>query len=1544
MSEIVKDGKLKSVDEKSQLFIIKDGKDIGYETEQRLVTDIDKLDIKVKESGFKDVRVTRLDDLYVSYIELLYEKDGEIRAGVPGQYLGDPLNLNDVYLKVYYLSDSGINFSRIYNVSVGTYRLCYRRGSSYYSCDRQDIVTDSSNYVEYSFNYNGQLETVRYELFSIKKFLSAEVYNWPTVQYTDTSINFSELKLKLTFQNLDETLNPVEEEKIIDFSTDKVDYITCSTNKTTWNATSTSQNIEITCTYLNDDEYDYDSTIINISYTNENIIVKCIDSIIEATLEIKETNKEQYFLSLPNLKCTKLVVLYNNGTSRALNATQRNKVSLYVPFTSQLHESNSGLDKYILNENNEFIKVSPDTVLTSGYTKEWHTVADTLFAKETIIISYSEKDAENYDHYVSYSSTTYSWGVLAEIASASVKNPIPNQYERTAFITNKGQQATYEVTYNNYYSIINNINYSDGNITIPKYDEDHYYYDTTSNRWNYYSSDSSVSINVTIQYRDINGQSIQVEAPVTIIKKAVESILNTNDRLSFKANSDVDLTAVKVQLNYNNGETEISNVTSIKKQGTQDIILKYDRFEDSTNLFVTEKKVKYDICYNGFSIEKDFSLTRDYIGIQAINFNNEDFEFSDEEHFQNRNVNLNNLNKVYIYFSDESKYIIEFSEDENKLSVLSNNKITLYKSIWGGQLEQVNYFIFIGRYKTAEKTIKFTIKIDSFKVSLKNKNILLYQGKSIEDSLKNDFNYTIYMLTGDGDITQERTIYNFDELSDYNAVITCTYDGISNDPPYLWPLDNRNVNEKFVNREITFKCVPFGIGDFDISITVEFPFYRVVDKIEIKSSASGTYSSEYITSSMKIKGRPIDYSSSDMGEFHRITFTNGFKLEDIESPTFLKNFVFEDGLTKDTPTWPISGIYHISYDENEVGTRTPYATVTCTNMVSLANRIEAVQINNSRIAGQTILLSDFDINVYGLCNEEVIPLVQDNLSISDNASSSTDESKDVRISYTDPNFADIKVSTVKTFNLTAKNCTINYEVYLNGYEEVLKNVIVAGNTSYTPSVDNITFAFRIDTKREYTISSNSIYSFSELIAYDKDTGQQLDVAVKYDTSTRLMTLPAELDKNLLIKINMSSSYVTDGYGHAYTYNSIGEMTSVQSMYGAQGTYRIPSQITTIPYGYFSGLTSLKHLIIGDNVIRIKDSAFFGCTQLSQITFECRTKTITIGRNSFKDCTSLNTLDFSACGDIRQWFVIGTPDDNPTNGNVVRNTWENCKLRYIKIKRESFTDILRVYYLDNSAGSIYKWTTARCPGYFHIRVSSSDVSFDRVIERFFGASDFRNSIGYSMSSATELEKEEMSAIQFPTKMAVRLKSVPTSAPTLTSIDGTPGNNIGLYISSIPNTFDMYYGTYTKSDTYDVIRYDGTHTTVAGSYDISKACAVAVRSDINLNIWVVCYGFRHWSDYTYNQFITGTANNAFTTNGRVGSEFVSVEDNSIGTHFGNWNNSAYVNDCIYPNIKLSSSILTEGDVDAVLGSTDSNVKHRYNSNLFGTYLDFMIPIYN
>ena len=72
----------------------------------------------------------------------------------------------------------------------------------------------------------------------------------------------------------------------------------------------------------------------------------------------------------------------------------------------------------------------------------------------------------------------------------------------------------------------------------------------------------------------------------------------------------------------------------------------------------------------------------------------------------------------------------------------------------------------------------------------------------------------------------------------------------------------------------------------------------------------------------------------------------------------------------------------------------------------------------------------------------------------------------------------------------------------------------------------------------------------------------------------------------------------------------------------------PDFLDEIPYGTFSGCTSLKTVLLPPMLDRIDNNAFSGCTSLDNIAFPNKLKVINYG--AFQDCRSLSSVNLSDC--------------------------------------------------------------------------------------------------------------------------------------------------------------------------------------------------------------------------------------------------------------------------------------------------------------------------
>ena len=119
------------------------------------------------------------------------------------------------------------------------------------------------------------------------------------------------------------------------------------------------------------------------------------------------------------------------------------------------------------------------------------------------------------------------------------------------------------------------------------------------------------------------------------------------------------------------------------------------------------------------------------------------------------------------------------------------------------------------------------------------------------------------------------------------------------------------------------------------------------------------------------------------------------------------------------------------------------------------------------------------------------------------------------------------------------------------------------------------------------------------------------------------------------------------------------------------------------------------------------------------------------------------------------------------------------------------------------------------------------------------------------------------------------------------------------------------------------------------DFRESCGIYLTSQGAHEMWVESLGLGY-PDFNYDPMITFYSNYRFTTNG--GDDVIHEDDSIlIGNGFDNWNMMSYVNDVLYPNIKLGEDSLSDKDFDESTGS------HELDKTS-GTLIDLMIPIYN
>ena len=1565
----------KSTDNTAQLFEIKNGLSISEEQTDELqgshITDVDELSIWVDTGGFTDVRVERLENLEIDSVEVYYRtlnsnnETVEVE-GIPGQLIGKSLKLPDTFFRVHYFSDSNVTRTKDFDIdpnNLSNFKLRRRSESSFIS--DLNIKSDTCE-IEATF-VDGRTSVAKKVIYPVTvspEFTGIVGADWGNVtQYTSTLRDPSKLVLSLSFSDGSIIRVPynTEDPRFV-MSMDRDYWVVDNIRKF---ETGSIMPCIITCTYKNTaNGYKYediskeywcslpcgsDGDLVQIKRIShiKNVIISKVDSSI---------NKE-YYGGVPNWKVDSLTVVYNNGEEKDIDSNSEDFPSV------SLHVAKNKTEDY------------------SGF--NWPTIEGPYSADFTLRVRYSEVDdlglnEQGQGNIVSIFSNAKVVTVYARIQSASVLTNFPDQYENISF---KGlDDFRFVVTYNNNTQVTRSLP-SFSSLSFPSG-----YWDSINKKWTYPNSVSqdSASVRLSFVYNSLENQdSVTVSTNVTLYKKKISGATISEIPELDPSDDSIDLSSIVLNLEYNNGETSTGHPVKIvcNKSGAENNkIYPFDNvtvdFMDTTNLN-KDYKVKSRIdSYKFFygSGDNDFSLgsikiTRDYSELEVFDSNGNEYSFDSDRQIAASPVNIDGVNSVKITFSDDSTYTINNigSAVDSKVSGLKNRfDIYLSKEVWTWSKEQTNKFYLqsIDQLSSSEETVTFQTMVQSFDLSLKNGHYL-YQDDEIQPSLASDFIYSLVVKDEEG---KDRTISSleYSDLEEYDVIISCTYSNNKINDKYCWPnpLKDKDPTQELSDItellgqeypcDVSFICKQREIDEEVVTKEKELRFRRYCTKIMLNLEVSPIDPSVYYQEN-RIRGNKINKSSSsgntsDFGDNPMVSFNNGLTNVVVSnydtSASYFKTYALNNDIYNITNVWPKNGRIHLCYDEFNLvpDSHTNFngayhIEIQDEGIKQQALRIvAAVKKDNLIVAGSTIEKSDLTITITDLSGD-TIPLTEEilnNITLSNNVSSFADSQIEVAVDYVDVSFGN-RVSTSVIVPLQKKSCSISYFFYFgspdSGTEpEELYTVSTSAQKSYDPSTQDQTIKCIINFDDSIVTSgSESLYSYSSMRAFSGN--KDISDKVSYSLSNQEITIAANVEEAIVIKMYFSSNYLWDDYGHAYSYNNDKELTHVYSPSGSTGTYEIPTRdssgnikITTVLKGrmVFQSLTQLQKLIIPNDITRIDDDAFSRCSNLSEIKFKARNQMITIGDNSFGNCTRLMTLDFLECGDIREFFAMGIDDDHADGGDYLTDikltTWNNCNLHFIKINQSSFSKVVRIYYVDNgevSEDGHKRWVTARCGGGWKVQFEFSHndprETWIRAIER----------IGTSIEGSL--------------------------------YDGSGVGDLVYYVRGqgdwADNKYTRTYKTYAKNDKSHAEKRPGEPLKLYdGGYDIRKACGIAVRSDRNANLWVNCYGLG-WDDFTYKN--VQDSGYRFTTNGYIyfnpnspnSPQVDFIDDNvgSIGTNFTNWRMDADVNSCIYPNYRLSSTVLTPEDVEDILDVSKNGTRQRFNSVRSGTLLDCMIPAY-
>ncbi len=223
----------------------------------------------------------------------------------------------------------------------------------------------------------------------------------------------------------------------------------------------------------------------------------------------------------------------------------------------------------------------------------------------------------------------------------------------------------------------------------------------------------------------------------------------------------------------------------------------------------------------------------------------------------------------------------------------------------------------------------------------------------------------------------------------------------------------------------------------------------------------------------------------------------------------------------------------------------------------------------------------------------------------------------------------------KEGDLTIYNYSGKIDYSTNTYKSMKKMYVTRDVARYHTTGRNVQWKDKVELFR---FKVGDLYF--ELVNKD-------EAVVAYDASY------ASLSKEIVIP-----DKVTDN-GHTFKVTKIDN----EAFKGAAFTkVTLPSTITTVSEGAFSGCTKLTDVAFADEVTTIGKQAFVGCTALKELDLN---KVANIAAEAFKGCTSLATLTTSYAGVVN---AHGMAFDGLNKGNITLQVASNMVSRY---KEDSF---------------------------------------------------------------------------------------------------------------------------------------------------------------------------------------------------------------------------------------------------------------------------------
>ena len=220
------------------------------------------------------------------------------------------------------------------------------------------------------------------------------------------------------------------------------------------------------------------------------------------------------------------------------------------------------------------------------------------------------------------------------------------------------------------------------------------------------------------------------------------------------------------------------------------------------------------------------------------------------------------------------------------------------------------------------------------------------------------------------------------------------------------------------------------------------------------------------------------------------------------------------------------------------------------------------------------------------------------------------------------------------------------------------------------------------------------------------------------------------------------------------------------------TYEIPTTVTSIGNGAFSGCTNLTSVTIPASVATINNNAFLKCTSLASISFAANTplKSSNIGTNVFQDCTNLKTLVISGTGEMRD-YTGAFYENQPWNSFKNQITTVTIESNVTTIGMSAFyncTNLTSVT-LPASVTSIGNEAFLECSSMESISIPASVTSIG--YDAFGGCTKMESfnvaegNANYASADGVLFNKDKTTLIQYPAGKEANPYTIPSTVTAI-----------------------------------------------------------------------------------------------------------------------------------------------------------------------------------